>query len=107
MTWRVRICPARNTFSDTFWPIILGQTGFLGTVFYLAALALLFAKAHRIRTVSRNSYAAVLFLAAYLLISSTSEPTFCNTVSIPPAMLLGRVLAAVPDTERSVAYGRP
>ena len=99
--------PGSSFFSDTFWPIILGQTGFLGTVFYLAALALLFAKAQRIRTVSRNSYAAVLFLAAYLLISSTSEPTFCNTVSIPPAMLLGRVLAAVPDTERSVVYGRP
>ena len=85
--------PGSAFFSDTFWPMILGQTGFGGTVFYTAALGLLFAKALRIRRIHRNAYAAVLFLLAYLLISSTSEPTFCNTVSIPPAMILGFAIA--------------
>lgn len=86
--------PGSAYLSDTFWPIILGQTGFLGTVLYIAALGLLFFKALQVRAVHRNAYAAVLFLLAYLLISSTSEPTFCNTVSIPPAMILGFSVAA-------------
>lgn len=86
--------PGSAFFSDTFWPIILGQTGFLGTTFYITALGLLFFKALQVRAVHRNAYAAVLFLLAYLLISSTSEPTFCNTVSIPPAMILGFSIAA-------------
>lgn len=75
--------------SDTFWPIILGQTGFAGTVCYLAVLARLFRKLAPLRGISAGAYAAVLFVCIYLLISSTSEPTFCNSVSIPLAMLLG------------------
>lgn len=79
-------------FSDTFWPIIIGQTGFIGTICYLVALLKLFLKTIRVRLVDRKAYAAVLFIFIYLLISSTSEPTFCNSVSIPLAMLLGCAL---------------
>lgn len=84
-------------FSDTFWPIIMGQTGFLGTACYLLALLLLFSKALQVRAVSRRAYGAVLFLLAYLLISSTSEPTFCNSVSVPPAAVLGYAIYAASD----------
>ena len=81
-------------FSDTFWPIIMGQTGIAGMICYVAALGRLFAKALRVRFTDRNAYGAVLFVLSYLLISSTSEPTFCNSVSIPLAMVLGGTIFA-------------
>ena len=79
-------------FSDTFWPIIIGQTGFIGTICYLAVLLRLFLRIIKVRIVNRKVYAAALFIFIYLLISSTSEPTFCNAVSIPLAMMLGYAL---------------
>ena len=79
-------------FSDTFWPIIIGQTGFAGTVCYLAVLLELFLKTIRVRAAGCGAYGAVLFVFVFLFISSTSEPTFNNAVSIPLAMLLGWAL---------------
>lgn len=79
-------------FSDTFWPIIIGQTGFAGTMCYLAVLSVLFRKTIQVRSADRSAYGAVLFIFVFLLISSTSEPTFNNAVSIPLAMMLGYAL---------------
>ena len=86
--------------SDTFWPIIWAQTGFAGTVCYLAALIQLLRRLLQVRFFNRGAYGAVLFVGIYLLISSTSEPTFCNSVSIPLAMTLGYILALAEDGER-------
>ncbi len=81
-----------NFFDDTFWPIILGQTGFLGTIFYLILLGLLFWRVLQRKIISRNAYAAGIFLVLYLLISTTSEPAFNNSISIPLAYLLGKII---------------
>ena len=81
-----------NFLSDTFWPIIIGQTGFIGTVCYLIALVRLFLKTIKVRLADWGAYAAVLFIFIYLLVSSTSEPAFCNAVAIPLAMMLGYAL---------------
>lgn len=84
-------------FSDTFWPIIMGQTGFLGTVSYLLLLLVLFLKSTKVRFVDRGAYAAVLFVFLYLMVSTTSEPTFCNSVSIPLALVLGYAIYLTKD----------
>lgn len=76
-------------FSDTFWPIIIGQTGFVGLCSYLVMLWRLFRNCIKTRAVSNNAYAMVMFIFLYLIISSTSESAFCNPISIPLAMLLG------------------
>jgi hypothetical protein len=76
-------------FSDTFWPIIIGQTGFVGTICYLAVVVMLFVKILRVRKVSIYAYVAGLFVFAYIMLSSTSEPAFNNSVTIPLAVLLG------------------
>lgn len=81
-------------FSDTFWPILLGQTGALGTAAYLCALGIL---AHQVaKTAPQNlrAYGAGVFLLGYLLISTTSEPAFHNSIAVPMAMLLGFLLAS-------------
>lgn len=89
-------------FDDTFWPIIFGQTGVIGTVAYLIVLGLLFLRVLRLREKSINAYATGIFLFVYLMISSTSEPAFNNSVSIPLAFLLG-VLYYIGDQKEKKA----
>lgn len=79
--------------SDTFWPIIIGQTGLLGTLGYLFTLGRLFFKIVQRREVSIYAYAAGIFAFAYLLISSTSESAFNNAVATPLAVMIGYVLS--------------
>ena len=76
-------------FDDTFWPIILGQTGFIGLVCYLLTLKRIILRAAQVRYISRYAYAAVLFVFAYLFISSSSEPSFNNSIAIPLAVIIG------------------
>lgn len=91
-------------YDDTFWPIILGQTGVFGTVCYLLALLALFRQVSRRRGTDLCAYAAGVYAFAYLMISSTSEPAFNNAISIPLAAMLGYILSLEP-ADRPV--GRP
>lgn len=86
--------PKSRYLSDTFWPIILGQTGFLGTVAYVLVVGILFVQIWKIQARHRNLFAGGMFVMAYILISSSSEPVFNNALSIPLALLLGFCLAA-------------
>lgn len=81
--------------SDTFWPMILGQTGYLGTFFYVAALLLFFAAVYKMRKYNAYSFASALIAVLYLLISSTSESAFVNAMAIPFAFLMGVQMADV------------
>lgn len=82
-----------NFGSDTFWPIVIGQTGVLGTIFYILVLVNLFRRVLRMKEIDIRLYSCGIFMFAFLMISSTSEPTFCNSISIPLALLLGFIFA--------------
>ena len=82
-----------NFFDETFWPIIFGQTGVLGSVCYLAAQFLLIRKIFRQWEEQRQATIACLYAYGYLLISSTSESAFNNPLACPFALLIGIVLA--------------
>lgn len=77
--------------SDTFWPIILGQTGVIGTISYITAIGLLIRKALKWERVNVYVYLGMIFIFIYFFISSTAEPTFNNAVSIPLAIVMGIV----------------
>lgn len=82
-----------NAFlTDTFWPIIVGQTGFIGTLAYGAVMGLLFFWTFRLKKVQQHWFVAGLFVICYLLISSTAEPSFNNSVAIPLAVILGGLI---------------
>lgn len=84
----------KYTFSsDTFWPIIMGQTGVIGTISYVYVLIQLFRGMVKIRKDNNVAYAGGVFTFAYLLISSTSESAFCNPAATPLAMVLGFIFA--------------
>jgi len=85
--------------SDTFWPIIFGQTGFIGTVAFLIALTLLARRVFSVRKESLYAYAAIVFVFSYLMISSTSEPAFHNSLSVPLAVLCGCIIFLLEKNE--------
>ncbi len=75
-------------FDDQFWPIIFGQTGIIGTICYVYVLYYLFNKIQIIYKINKDCYLGGLFAFTYILIASIAEPAFCNSVSIPLAMVL-------------------
>lgn len=92
--------------SDTFWPIIIGQTGVIGTILYIYVLVMFFRRILDMKTVNLHAYTSGIFMFAYLMISSTSEPTFCNSISIPLALLLGFIFAIEKTAENQAKIGR-
>lgn len=86
--------PNSAFLNDTFWPIVIGQTGFIGTIAYLVILVILFTRLWKLQSEQRNLFVGGMFLLAYILIASTSEPAFNNAVAIPLAMVLGICLSA-------------
>ncbi len=77
--------------SDSFWPIIFGQTGVLGTIFYVFLLGVVFAFCLKTEKLDRHIYAGIIFSFAYLLIASAAEPAFNNSIAIPLALVIGVV----------------
>lgn len=80
-----------NSFvSDTFWPMIIGQFGYLGLILYLICLILIFIKIQKSYDVNRKEvYIAKLICFVYLIVSSTSESAFVNSIAIPLATIIG------------------
>ena len=91
-------------FSDTFWPIIMGQSGAIGTICFASVLVLLFLKVLRSKNHDIRAYGMGVFVIIYIVVSSTSEPAFHNSIAIPLAMMLGYIFTLekqyVKETER-------
>lgn len=79
--------------ADTFWPMFLGECGFIGFIAYLAVLYLFFRRLLRIFRPNRPAYASALVLLVYLLFSSTSESAILNPMTMPFAFWLGYLAA--------------
>ena len=75
--------------SDSFWPMLLGQFGYLGTLLYLICILLIFISIQEKYSLeNKNLYLAKILALVYLLISSTSESAFVNPIAIPFAIIL-------------------
>ena len=70
--------------SDTFWPTVLGQFGWLGLFFYIGSMICLFLYVYRLG----GQRLATCCCFAYLLISSTSESAFFNPQAVYLAVCL-------------------
>lgn len=87
------LTPGKVTFlSDTFWPIVFGQFGWIG--FFLFCLMLLFLAlfAYRACETSGQRLACILCFV-YLLISSTAGSAFFHPTAVYLACCLGLVFA--------------
>lgn len=75
--------------SDSFWPMLLGQFGYIGTILYLICILLIFINIQEKYSLeNKNIYLAKILALVYLLISSTSESAFVNPIAIPFAIIL-------------------
>lgn len=84
--------------ADTFWPMIMGETGFLGFAAYVGALFLFLRWVLRSIRTHREAFASGLALVLYLFISSTGESAFANPMTISFAFWLGYLAAECRNT---------
>ena len=63
-------------FDDQFWPIIIGQTGFIGLASYVGYLVILLKRIGLMASTNKNAYFAAMFLFLYLLIGTMADPGF-------------------------------
>ena len=76
--------------SDTFWPMIIGQFGIIGTICYILLIFHIYRKIqNEYDFENTNMYIAKMICFIYLIISSTSESSFVNPISIPLALIIG------------------
>lgn len=75
--------------SDSFWPMVLAQTGWIGIVIYVVMLFILGTAIWRMWRKNAYAYASALTSLIYLLISSTSESAFVNSFAVPFAFWIG------------------
>ncbi len=77
-----------NYLTDTFWPIILGEFGYLGVLFYSALLFCFLKKGGKVFKNNRNAGIGILSLIGYLLICSAASTAFFNPISVSYAMII-------------------
>lgn len=77
--------------SDSFWPMILAQTGWIGLALYILAIIMLFRRIRKLRRIDIQKYFVGIFILLYILIESTAGSAFVHPLVMPLALLLGYV----------------
>lgn len=80
---------AASFLSDTFWPTIIGQFGWIGLLLFIVSMVSLFKLGYQ----SRKARLSVVLCFSYLLISSTSESAFFHPMAVYLAFCLGVALS--------------
>lgn len=78
--------------TDSFWPMVIGQTGLIGTVAFGWALLSLFRQIQKVRITSAAFYVSALSMLSYVLIASTSESSFVHPLAMPLAIWIGVIM---------------
>lgn len=82
---------------DSFWPMILGQSGFFGMILYGIALYKLFKYIVKLKNVNVYLYVSALGTMCYLLVDSTAATAFVHPLSMPMAIWLGILISYIPN----------
>lgn len=77
--------------TDQFWPTLLGETGVLGTIFYIGLILVLFWQIQRIYYYNRRKYFLLLYMYIFMLITTFSEAGFMQ----PAVMIFGFVMGTL------------
>ena len=81
-----------QAISDNYWPMILGQTGFLGLILQIIVWKNLFKRFNNFKRVPLY-YLSSMFSLLFLLVSSTSESATVNPIGVAMAIALGLILS--------------
>jgi hypothetical protein len=105
--------PPYNTFlTDTFWPAILGESGYVGALCYLAAVAAVFLLALRVyRTASGAARTVALMTATVwvqaLVLSPGGAILTSGPTAVLPFLLLGLLCRLAASARAGTASGGP
>lgn len=75
--------------TDTFWPVLFGEFGYLGTLLYSGLIFVISRKCVYLLNRNRGLGIASLSIMGYLLICSTGATAFFNPMSVANALVLG------------------
>ena len=76
--------------SDCFWPMIIGQFGYIGLTCYIVVIIMLYLNISKIDILkNKGLYTSKIICILYLLISSVAESAFVNPFAIPLAIIIG------------------
>ena len=89
--------------SDSFWPMILGETGVIGLVIMIILIIRLYLRIQKIRSIDTAQYTSALCILIYLLIISFAESAFVNPISIPLAIWLGQSLRLIKNNKKEIS----
>ena len=90
--WGLNYEGNHSFMQDTQWPMLFGETGYLGTIIFLLILFLIFAKPlkHYLQDTSNMQYAFPSVLFIYYIICSLGKPVF---VAIPHSYVIWGISA--------------
>lgn len=77
---------------DVFWPILFGETGILGTVFYCGLILILFVQIQHVYYYDKKKYMLLIFMFVYMLITTFSEAGFMQPMVMVFAFIMGTLL---------------
>lgn len=75
--------------TDGFWPSVLGQFGFVGTILFLFVVGIYIKKSVDVFVINRRKGVAMLAIMIYMIIISLAETSFFGPVSLLYFMLFG------------------
>ncbi|WP_454970123.1 hypothetical protein [Eubacterium sp.] len=88
----IQIGEKRHSFlSDTFWPIVVAQTGWIGTISFIMALLSMITYIIKSRKTDVYYFWVAISIVAYDLISSFATSAFFHPSAIAPYLLLGLI----------------
>lgn len=90
--------------NDTFWPMVLGQTGFIGTAGYFMALLWIYIRIQKCMSKNIAIYYGGMYILLYLLLTSFGEPSFLHWNSLLFAILFGIIISYSYNGKTEKAY---
>lgn len=83
-----------NYLTDTFWPVLLGEFGYLGTALFTGIIVLILRRSIFLLNSQRDIGIAALSIVGYLLICSAGATAFFNPMAVANALVLALCFAA-------------
>ena len=78
--------------SDTFWPMVIGQFGFVGLAGYVLMLYWVYKQIKKFSINRESAYFTGIYVLLYLLITSVAESAFLHWNALMIAVLLGVIV---------------
>ena len=79
--------------SDSFWPMIIAQFGYIGMIIFIIAIFKLISSIGKVKDIDVSCYFGALYSVSYLCISSFAETAFVHYISVPLAIVIGCCLS--------------